>query len=113
MSSSFFKLFFYLCIFIIIVTLLVCLFPSQSITSSYGETGIITSNSGFVWPLTNYNYISSYFGYRTAPTFGASTYHSGIDIPAPADTPILAICPGTVTFASWGAGRWLYCCCKK
>ena len=51
-----------------------------------------------------YTYISSYFGKRTSPTAGASTYHSGIDIPAPSGTPILAICSGEVTFASWGAG---------
>ena len=70
---------------------------------------IITTSSStlentFVWPLDGYTYISSYFGYRTSPTSGASTYHSGIDIPAPEETTILAVCTGTVTFASWGAG---------
>lgn len=35
---------------------------------------------------------------------GASTYHSGIDIPAPEGTDILSICSGVVTFCSWGAG---------
>lgn len=35
---------------------------------------------------------------------GASTYHSGIDIPAPEGTNILSICSGIVTFSSWGAG---------
>lgn len=35
---------------------------------------------------------------------GASTYHSGIDIPAPEGTNILSICSGVVTFCSWGAG---------
>lgn len=58
----------------------------------------------FLWPLPGYNYISSYFGKRTSPTLGASSYHSGIDIPAPEGTPIFAVCSGTVTFASWGAG---------
>ena len=58
----------------------------------------------FIWPLENYTYISSYFGHRTSPTSGASTYHSGIDIPAPEGTNILSICSGIVTFSGWGAG---------
>ena len=47
------------------------------------ETFHYNSNSKFSWPLFGYYYISSYFGYRTSPTTGASSYHSGIDIPAP------------------------------
>ena len=35
---------------------------------------------------------------------GASSYHSGIDIPAPEGTIIYSVCDGTITFASWGAG---------
>ena len=41
----------------------------------------ITDN--FFWPLPGFSRISSYFGKRTSPTKGASTSHSGIDIPAP------------------------------
>ena len=33
--------------------------------------------------LLGYTTITSYFGKRDAPTNGASTYHSGIDIAAP------------------------------
>ena len=63
-----------------------------------------TLEDNFMWPLDGYTYISSYFGYRNSPTSGASTYLSGIDIPAPEGTNILAVCSGTGTFASWGAG---------
>ena len=49
-------------------------------------------NSIFSWPIFGYNTISSYFGKRTAPANGASTYHSGIDIPAPIGTNIYSIC---------------------
>ena len=41
------------------------------------------SNSKFIWPTPEYKTITSYFGSRSAPTSGASTYHSGIDIGAP------------------------------
>lgn len=35
---------------------------------------------------------------------GASSYHSGIDIPASNGTNIYAVESGRITFASWGAG---------
>ena len=55
--------------------------------------------------LLGHNTITSYFGYRNAPTQGASTYHSGIDIGAPAGSNIIAITSGTVTQTGfYGAG---------
>ena len=97
MTSSFFKLFFTIIIFISIF--ISCIFPIIFSTSN-----INNYNVEFIWPLPNYTYISSYFGNRISPTSGASTYHSGIDIPAPEGTSILSVCTGEVTFASWGAG---------
>lgn len=92
MTNSFFKFLFlfFIIIFILIIFISLCL--------------TCVDNSNFIWPLPNYSYISSYFGYRDSPTVGASSYHSGIDIPAPEGTPILAVCSGKVSFASWGAG---------
>lgn len=63
---------------------------------------------GYIWPLPGYTYISSYFGYRTAPTSGASTYHQGIDIPAPGGTGILACASGTVTESGYTSSRGYY-----
>ena len=97
MTSNFFKCFF---IFTVLISLFVCLII-PSVSSTYSA---VYSSQGFVWPLTGYTYISSYFGSRISPTAGASSYHSGIDIPAPSGTPILAVCSGIVAFASWGAG---------
>lgn len=45
-----------------------------------------------------YNYITSPFGYRNAPTSGAGTFHGGIDIGAPTGTEIISAFSGTVTY---------------
>lgn len=46
--------------------------------------------------------ISSGFGKRDAPTAGASTMHSGIDIPAPEGTKLVCIMDGEVVSTGWG-----------
>ena len=46
--------------------------------------------------------ITSGFGYRVAPTKGASTGHSGIDIGVPVGTPVKVIADGKVVAASGG-----------
>ena len=57
--------------------------------------------------LPGFTTITSYFGYRNAPTQGASTYHSGIDIGAPAGSNIIAITSGQVTYTGfYGAGGY-------
>lgn len=99
MSSSFFK---YISTYFIILFVFI-FFISFSIIQ-ISEYNSVLPNGKFMWPIPNHTYISSYFGYRVSPTSGASTYHSGIDIPAPEGTDILSICDGIVTFASWGAG---------
>lgn len=100
MDSSFFKpIFTFFAIIIILLLLTSCLIPVVNNSSN----SLFTSED-FIWPLPGYTYISSYFGYRTTPTAGASSYHSGIDIPAPNGTSIYAVHSGVVTFCSWGAG---------
>ena len=47
---------------------------------------------------------SSGFGYRNAPTRGASRNHKGIDIPGPVGTPIYATADGTIGRAQWVSG---------
>jgi uncharacterized protein YgiM (DUF1202 family) len=52
----------------------------------------------FRLPVTAKTYtVSSYFGPRCIPLPGASTYHYGVDLAAPAGTPIYAVAPGIVT----------------
>ena len=71
-----------------------------------GET-INFNPDGFTWPIPGYTSISSYFGKRNAPTSGASSFHYGVDIPAPQGTKLIAINDGEITFCSFlGAGGY-------
>ena len=51
---------------------------------------------------------SSGFGYRNAPTRGASRNHKGIDIPGPVGTPIYATADGMIGRAQWVSGYGKY-----
>ncbi len=57
-------------------------------------------NGSYVWPLTGYHRISSAYGWRNCPFHGRE-FHSGIDLPAPAGTPILAAQPGVVLISTY------------
>ena len=88
------NVFSYSFIFIIIVILFVSIFGSTQILDysfyNINPEDIFISSHGFTWPIPNTYYISSYFGYRNLNLFGASNYHSGIDIPSNEGTYFLA-----------------------
>ena len=68
---------------------------------------ISENNSQYIkgeWPLKNYYYISSGYGYRTHPISKKLTFHHGIDIPAPKNTDVLASDDGIVVFAGYKRG---------
>lgn len=50
----------------------------------------------FTLPLPFISRISSWFGRRSAPTKGASSFHKGIDLPAPEGTPVFAASDGVI-----------------
>ena len=78
-----------------------------NLSSSPNKEIIDFNPDGFVWPIPGYTSISSNFGKRTAPTSGASSFHYGIDIPAPEGTKLIAISDGEITFRSFlGAGGY-------
>ena len=97
--------------FIIIFIVLICIFfiPFFSSTninsnSTSNELIFIDTSSSYIWPIPDYTRISSYFGKRSAPTAGAATYHTGIDIPAPEGTSLFAVCDGKITFTGFLGG---------
>lgn len=112
MFSSFFYV--YKKISIIVIIICILFIPLIYIQSIYANDAFNEFESDiykeqfdtnlFIWPIPGYNKISSKFGLRKSPTAGASSFHSGIDIPAPEGTKLYAIDDGIVTFAGWGAG---------
>ena len=84
----------------------------QSTTAASGGNTVQKPESSgkYIWPLSGYRSISSYFGYRSNPFGGSSTeFHNGIDIPAPTGTPIMAVSGGQVAWSSYSssAGNWI------
>ena len=93
-------------IFLIIFTLFTCIFFIPTTTPKNSNIEIIDyeATDNLLWPAPNYYRINSYFGKRTAPTSGASTYHKGIDIGAPEGSSFIAVTDGTITFADFLGG---------
>ena len=56
------------------------------------------------WPVPNYYRVSSPFGWRVHPIFGTKKMHTGVDIPAPTGTNIVAANGGKVQFAGVSGG---------
>ncbi len=71
------------------------------------DSDIIWTGEGYMWPVPGHTHISSSFGHRVLE--GEEDDHSGIDIPAPAGTPIYAAAPGVVSTK----GHWSYGICVK
>lgn len=70
-------------------------------------TSSITVGSSWLVPCS-YRELSSPYGMREAPTAGASTFHQGVDLAAPAGTPIVASRGGTVTSATYSSRSGYY-----
>lgn len=109
--SDFFSKYFLVLIILIIISFFGLVISLNSVDgSSILGNNIIFSNfdsltdfdysldSEFIWPTPRYKTITSPYGYRTAPTSGAGTFHAGIDIGAPVGSEILASFSGNVTY---------------
>lgn len=111
--SSFFVLFFVITFCVIIFSCFTIpfynyypeIFATSNNDSPYTEN--IELSDAYLWPIPGYTRISSYFGKRTSPTVGASSFHKGLDIPAPAGTNLIAIADGTITYVGFnGSGGY-------
>ena len=72
-----------------------------------GNGGGVPSGTGWLLPC-HYVKLTSPFGRRESPTAGASTFHQGVDLGAPAGTPIMASRSGVVTTATFGRAPGYY-----
>ena len=73
-------------------------------TTSSGASTQVPASSGWIKPLPSGSYrITSAFGMRKHPVLGYTRMHSGVDMAAPAGTPIYAAKSGKVTVAGWGS----------
>lgn len=93
----------------IFFTIFICLIfiPTfNTATSTSPNTHIVdfTEDGKLLWPSPGYTKINSYFGKRTAPANGASTYHKGIDIGAPQGSNFVAVTSGQITFVGFFGG---------
>lgn len=61
-----------------------------------------------IWPLPSDHNIYSYYGYRTPPTSGASSFHRGLDIGGSYGSNIVAALSGTVITASYNRSSGYY-----
>lgn len=71
----------------------------------------ITYDGGmFKWPAPSYTKITSDFGWRIHPVYGGNRFHNGVDMAAPAGSPILAAYDGTVAAAGYSStmGNYIY-----
>lgn len=81
---------------------------SNGADTETNNTETPVSKESYKWPVPSSSRITSYFGNRDQPTEGASTYHKGIDIGAPAGTKIIAAASGSVLVSAYSVSAGNY-----
>ena len=81
-----------------------CIISIDQIKCHFDSTGTITD----VWPLPSSHYITSEFGYRVAPTAGATSNHKGVDIGARMGADVFAAVDGRVSSVTSDQWRGKY-----
>lgn len=97
MSKKFLYIYFVVLFIFVLITTISC--PNISNGTINNEVYVLSKE--FLWPTPGYNTITSKFGYRGAPTSGASSFHYGIDIGAPTGSNIVASFAGKVTYTGF------------
>ncbi len=67
-----------------------------------------TYTGGMIWPLPGYTKLSSGYINRTNPISGRREFHTGLDIPAPRGTTIVAASAGVVIISGTNLGGFGY-----
>ena len=81
---------------------------NNSTTTNSGGNTSKPSGGGGGWVVPcSYTSITSPFGYRTAPTTGASTYHQGVDLDTGTGWPVVATRAGTA-YTGYGSAAGNY-----
>ena len=81
---------------------------STNNSTSSNSGGSVGSGGGGGWVVPcSYTSITSPFGYRTAPTTGASTYHQGVDLDTGTGWPVVATRAGTA-YTGYGSAAGNY-----
>jgi len=66
--------------------------------------GWVPAEKTLKWPVSGVYTITSPFGPRIDPVYEVERFHSGVDIGAPAGTPVVAALDGEVGYAGWNGG---------
>lgn len=79
------------------------------VNASSAGSSVVSGSGVLSHPCPGYSRISSGFGYRDAPTAGATTFHGGLDFAASSGTPVYAAEGGTVTTSRFSstAGNYI------